>query len=154
MNFFLLFSKKKKMEVDASTYLDDLYDCPYNQIYVKECPHVEVPSHIKNECPCGMSYLRECPHIGEKSCPECSPGQNISLYLLRGSCVVCLFSGDLEWEEAWNSLEEILSGIALGVYKLGQEQKKDKRCLIPLQTLNPQVKALYELYKAGWESQN
>jgi len=104
------------------------------------------------ECPKCQDFFvsasPNCPHIG-KHCPTCD-GE--SIYVLRCNCVGCLFSGTLEWEEQWDSLGEILSGIALGAFKLGVTHKRARMAKIPLQTEDKDIKALYDLYEAGYDA--
>jgi hypothetical protein len=78
---------------------------------------------------------------------------------LRGKCIFCLFDGSKKFEDEWDSLCEVLDGIALRTYKLGLAQGKGRSPLFPMSKEVKKLKKawnelfpLYALYKAGHEA--
>lgn len=98
---------------------------------------------------CGGEYLM-CKHSAG-ACEWC-PESDRNYVVLRGKCIFCLFDGK-DWEDEWDDLAEVLTGIALAVYNLGKKQgKSGHRALYLCQNKTKEVKALYKLYKAGYKS--
>lgn len=105
---------------------------------------------MAKECECGGLYLT-CDHSGG-ACQYCED-KDENHVVLRGQCIFCLFEGKEEWEDQWDSLEEVLDGIAFGVFKLGKKHgKSGKQDLVVCQTDDRNIKALYKLYKIGYKA--
>jgi hypothetical protein len=92
---------------------------------------------------CGGIFF-QCKHTEGKT-DLCTGGCNNKL-AFRCFCYKCLFDGTVEYDDQWDSLKEVLDGIAFKMLKIGETDTE----LYPLTSKDKDVKKLYKLYKYGY----
>ena len=101
---------------------------------------------VKDTCPdCGGIYF-SCVHAeDQKLCRGCDDTLSF-----RCMCYKCLFDGTEPYEDQWDTLKEVLTGIGMGMLKKGEQDTE----LYPLKSKDSDVVVLYEFYKYGFLAKN